>query len=32
MTSDDIARMEREMATLAREFKLIEESHGKNVF
>lgn len=32
MTSDDIARMEREMVTLGREFKLIEESHGKNVF
>lgn len=32
MSSDDIARMEREMVTLGREFKLIEESHGKTVF
>jgi hypothetical protein len=32
MTVDDIARMEREMTTLGREFKLIEESHGKTVF
>jgi hypothetical protein len=31
LSSDDVARMEHEMATLAREFKLIEDSHGKNV-
>jgi predicted NAD-dependent protein-ADP-ribosyltransferase YbiA (DUF1768 family) len=26
-----MARMEREMETIGRDFKLIEESHGKNV-
>ncbi len=30
LTPDDVARMERETATLAKEFKLIEESHGRN--
>jgi len=28
----DVARMEHEMESLGREYKLIEESHGKNVF
>lgn len=31
LTPDDVARMEHEMASLGRDFKLIEESHGKNV-
>lgn len=31
LTADDMARMEREMETLGREFKIIEESHGRNV-
>ncbi len=30
LTSEDLARMEREMATLGKEFRLIEESHGQN--
>lgn len=30
LSPDDIARMEHEMETLGGEFKLIEESHGKN--
>jgi len=28
---DDVARIEREMQTVEKDFKLIEESHGKNV-
>lgn len=31
LSPEDVGRMEHEMATLGREFKLIEESHGKNV-
>lgn len=31
LSADEIARMEHEMATLSKEFKLIEESHGRNV-
>lgn len=31
LSPEDIARMEHEMETLGREFKLIEESHGRNV-
>ena len=31
LSPDEVARLEHEMATLAREFKVIEESHGKNV-
>jgi len=31
LSPEDVARMEHEMATLGREFKVIEESHGKNV-
>lgn len=31
LAAEDVARMEHEMETLGREFKLIEESHGKNV-
>jgi hypothetical protein len=31
LSPEDVARMEHEMAMLGREFKLIEESHGKNV-
>ncbi|WP_437225971.1 plasmid partitioning protein RepB C-terminal domain-containing protein [Planctomicrobium sp. SH661] len=31
LSPEDVSRMEHEMATLGREFKLIEESHGKNV-
>lgn len=31
LSPEDIARMEHEMESLGREFKLIEESHGKNV-
>lgn len=31
LSPEDVAKMEHEMATLGREFKLIEESHGKNV-
>ena len=31
MSPEDISRMEHEMDLLGREFKLIEESHGKNV-
>lgn len=31
LTADEIARMEHEMATLGKEFKVIEESHGRNV-
>jgi hypothetical protein len=30
LTPEDVARMEREMASHAREFKLIEETHGRN--
>jgi hypothetical protein len=30
MIPEDVARMERETVTLAKEFKLIEESHGRN--
>jgi hypothetical protein len=30
LSPEDIARMEHEMESLGREFKLIEESHGKN--
>lgn len=29
--ADDIARMEREMESVTQDFRLIEESHGKNV-
>ena len=31
LSAADMARMEREMGTLGREFKLIEQSHGRNV-
>ena len=31
LSPEDISRMEHEMESLGREFKLIEESHGKNV-
>jgi hypothetical protein len=31
LTAEDIARMERETETLGRDFKIIEESHGRNV-
>jgi len=31
LSPDDISRMEHEMESLGKEFKLIEESHGKNV-
>lgn len=31
LSPEDVDRMEHEMETLGREFKLIEESHGKNV-
>lgn len=31
LTPDEIARMEHEMETLGKEFKVIEESHGRNV-
>ncbi len=31
LSPEDIARMEHEVETLGREFKLIEDSHGKNV-
>jgi hypothetical protein len=31
LSPEDVDRMEHEMESLAREFKLIEESHGKNV-
>ena len=31
LSPEDISRMEHEMETLGRDFKLIEESHGKNV-
>jgi ParB-like chromosome segregation protein Spo0J len=31
LSPEDVARMEHEMESLGREFKLIEESHGKNV-
>jgi hypothetical protein len=30
LSADDAARMEREMETLGKEFKLVEESHGQN--
>lgn len=30
LTPEDLSRMEHEMESLGREFKLIEESHGKN--
>lgn len=30
LTAEEMARMEREMETLGREFRLIEESHGQN--
>jgi ParB-like chromosome segregation protein Spo0J len=30
LTSDELSRMEHEMETLGREFKLIEQSYGKN--
>jgi hypothetical protein len=31
LTADDIARMERESENIARDFKILEESHGRNV-
>jgi hypothetical protein len=31
LSPEDVSRMEHEMETLGREFKLTEESHGKNV-
>jgi hypothetical protein len=31
LSQDDLARMEHEMESQARDFKVIEESHGKNV-
>lgn len=31
LTADDMARMEREMETLSRDFRLIEESYGRSV-
>ena len=31
LSPEDVSRMEHEMESLGREFKLIEESHGKNV-
>ena len=31
LRADDIARIEREMQTIEKDFKLIEDSHGKNV-
>jgi hypothetical protein len=31
LSSEDISRMEHELDSLGREFKVIEESHGKNV-
>ena len=31
LTAEDIARMERETEILGRDFKIIEESHGRNV-
>ena len=31
LTAEDIARMERETEMLGRDFKIIEESHGRNV-
>jgi hypothetical protein len=31
LTPDEISRMEHEMSLLGREFKVLEESHGKNV-
>lgn len=31
MSPEDVSRMEHELESLGREFKLIEESHGKNV-
>src|SRR5262249_9128358 len=31
LTPEDVSRMEHEMESLGREFKLIEESHGKTV-
>ncbi len=30
LTSEDVSRIENEMATLSRDFRAIEESHGKN--
>jgi hypothetical protein len=30
-SADDLARLEHETESLGREFKLIEESHGRNV-
>ncbi|MDB5335983.1 MAG: Chromosome partitioning protein ParB [Planctomycetaceae bacterium] len=30
LSAEDISRMEHEMATLGKEFKIIEETHGKN--
>lgn len=30
LTPEDVSRIENEMATLGRDFKIIEESHGKN--
>lgn len=30
LTADEMARMEREMETLGREFRLIEDTHGQN--
>jgi hypothetical protein len=32
LSAADVARMEHEMESLGREYKLIKESHGKNVF
>ena len=31
LTAEDMSRMEREMESLGRDFKIIEESHGRNV-
>ncbi len=31
LASEDVARMQREMATLHRDIKVVEESHGENV-
>lgn len=30
LSAEDVARMEREMETISKEFKIIEETHGKN--
>ena len=31
LTPEDVSRMEREMESLSQDFRLIEESHGRNV-